>query len=163
MRRGVVTVVAALVVAGCTAESERPVPPPAVAFTRGMAEAVLAEVVAGVGRNGVADFCATFARSKETCDILLRDALRGCLLPGDKPTVKSAVRLPATGKSEETWRLVVQGRTLDGQKYVSDFPVIRSAGVPKAALAIYWIGLGYGEDMDDPPDYTVIPQNACPK
>lgn len=163
VRRIAVTVVAALMVTSCTSESNQPKPPPAVKFTQGMAESVLAEVVAGVSENGVADFCSKFARSKETCAILLKDALGRCLLPGDKPTVKHAVRLPATGKSEETWQLVVQGKTLDGQKYISDFPVVVSAGVPKAALGIYWTGQGHGRDMDNPPKNTVIPQNACPK
>ncbi|TQS05753.1 hypothetical protein [Microbispora hainanensis] len=153
---------AALMAAGCSFEPERPKPPPAVAFTPQMAESVLAKVVAGVSRNGVADFCATFARSTATCETLLRDALRQCLLPGDKPVVKRSIHLPATDKYEETWQLVVQGRTLDGQKYVTDFPIVLSGGVPKAVLGIYWNGQGYGRNMDDPPTYTVPPQNACP-
>jgi hypothetical protein len=157
-----VTVAAALMVASCTSELKQPKSTPAVTFTQDMAESVLAEVVAGVSENGVVGFCSKFARSKETCAMLLNDALQRCLLPGDKPTVKHAVRLPATGESEETWQLVVQGKTLDGQKYVSDFPVVLSAGTPKAALGIYWTGQGYGRDMDNPQKYPVIPQNACP-
>ncbi len=108
MRRGVVTVLVVLAVAGCTAAPEQPKPPPVVAFTQEMAEAVLAEVVAGVGKNGIADFCAEFARSEETCATLLEGALRECLLPGDKPTVRQAVHESATREYEETWWLVVQ-------------------------------------------------------
>ncbi|MGI5487842.1 hypothetical protein [Microtetraspora malaysiensis] len=163
VRRIAVTIVAALMVASCTFEPEQPKPPPALAFTPEMAESVLVEVVAGVSKNGIADFCSKFARSTETCETLLKDALGRCLLPGDKPIVKHSVHLPATDKYEETWQLVVQGRTLDGQKYVSDFPIVLSAGVPKAVLGIYWTGQGYGRNMDDPPKYTVPPQNACPR
>ncbi len=163
MRRSVVTVLVVLAVAGCTAAPEQPKPPPVVAFTQEMAEAVLAEVVAGVGKNGIADFCAEFARSEETCATLLEGALRECLLPGDKPTVRQAVHESATREYEETWRLVVQGRTLDGQQYVSDFPVVLSAGEPKAALGIYWTGQGSGRDMNDPSNHTVNPKNACPR
>ncbi|MEN3535184.1 hypothetical protein AAH991_08760 [Microbispora sp. ZYX-F-249] len=163
VRRIAVTVVAALMAAGCTFEPEQAKPPPAVAFTPELAESVLAEVVAGVSKNGVADFCSEFARSTGTCESLLQDALGRCLLPGDKPTVKRSVHLPATDKYEETWQLVVQGRTLDGQKYVSDFPIVLSAGAPKAVIGIYWTGQGYGRNMDDPPKYTVPPQNACPR
>jgi len=158
-----VTIAVALIAAGCTFEPEQPKPPRAVTLTPEMAESVLAKVVAGVGKNGVADFCAAFARSTEACETLLRDALRQCLLPGDKPVVKRSVHLPATDEYEETWQLVVQGRTLDGQKYVSDFPIVLSAGEPKAVLGIYWTGQGYGRNMDDPPAYTVPPQNACPR
>ncbi|MEV5742907.1 hypothetical protein AB0L30_22855 [Microbispora rosea] len=158
-----VTAVAALMAAGCTFAPEQSKPPSAAAFTPDMAESVLAEVVAGVSKNGVADFCSTFARSTGTCETLLKDALGRCLLPGDKPIVKQSVHLPATDTYEETWQLVVQGRTLDGQKYVSDFPIVLSAGVPKAVLGVYWTGQGYGRNMDDPPKYTVPPQNACPR
>jgi hypothetical protein len=147
-----------------------PGPPPpkrpgahrSVALTEKTAESVLAEVVAGVGKNGVTDFCATFARSKETCEMMLDDALRRCLLPGGKLTVRRSLRLPASEGHEEAWKLVVEGRTLDGQKYVSDFPVILARGVPKAEVAIYWTGLGFGNDMDHPSNHTVIPQDACP-
>ncbi|MEU8171448.1 hypothetical protein AB0C14_01090 [Microbispora hainanensis] len=163
VRRITATAVAALMTAGCSFEPEQSKPPPAVAFTPEMAESVLAKVVAGVSRNGVADFCVTFARSTATCETLLRDALRECLLPGDKPVVKRSIHLPATDEYEETWQLVVQGRTLDGQKYVSDFPIVLSAGKPRAVLGIYWTGQGYGRNMDDPPAYTVPPQNACPR
>ncbi|WP_433499544.1 hypothetical protein ACQP1K_04170 [Sphaerimonospora sp. CA-214678] len=163
MRRSVVTVAVVLVVAGCTAEPERPKPPPVAAFTQEVAEAVLAEVVAGVGKSGITDFCAEFARSKETCATLLKDASRECLLPGDRPTVKRAVHESATRGYEETWKLVVQGSTLDGQRYVSDFPVVLSEGEPKAAFGVYWTGLGSGRNMNDPPNYTIRPKNACPR
>ncbi|KAA9376828.1 hypothetical protein F5972_20345 [Microbispora cellulosiformans] len=154
-----------LLAAGCTIEPEQPKPPSAVAFTPEMAESVLAEVVAGVGKNGVADFCAKFARSIATCEALLKIALGQCLLPGDKPIVKNAVHLPATGTYEETWQLVVQGRTLDGQKYVSDFPIVLSAGAPKAVIGVYWTGQGYGRNMDAPrstrsPRRTPAPGNV---
>ncbi len=154
---------AALTAADCTPEPEQPKPPPSVAFTLEMAESVLVEVVAGVGKSGVADFCAKFASSTGTCEALLKDALGRCLLPGDKPVVTRSVHLPATDKYEETWQLVVQGRTLDGQKYVSDFPIVLSTGAPKAVLGIYWTGQGYGRNMDNPPKYTIPPQNACPR
>ncbi|WP_182881579.1 hypothetical protein [Microbispora sp. H10949] len=163
VRRIAVTVVAALLMAGCASEPEQPKPPPAVVFTPEMAESVLQEVVAGVGKSGVAGFCSKFARSVGTCEALLKNALGQCLLPGDRPTVKRSVHLPATGTYEETWQLVVEGRTLDGQKYVSDFPIVLSAGAPKAVIGIYWTGQGYGRNMDDPPKYTVSPQNACPR
>lgn len=162
MRRIVASVMTALIVTSCTPEPEQSAPPPA-AFTLDMAESVFAKVVAGVGANGVADFCSTFARSESTCDTLLKDALGRCLLPGDTPIVRQSAHLPAANGTEETWRLVVQGRTLDGQKYVSDFPIVLSEGKPKAVLGIYWTGQGYGTNMDDPPKYTVIPQNACPR
>jgi hypothetical protein len=163
MRRVVASVMTVMIVTSCTPEPQQSSPRPVVAFTLDMAESVFAKVVTGVRTHGVADFCSTFARSEGTCDSLLKEALKMCLLPGDKPVVERSAHWPAGNGSEETWQLVVQGRTLDGQKYVSDFPVVLSSGVPKAALGIYWTGQGYGQNMDDPPKYTVIPQNACPR
>jgi hypothetical protein len=43
-----------------------------------------------------------------------------------------------------------------------DLPVVRFSGVPKAEVAIYWAGLGFGNDMNHLSNHTVIPQDACP-
>ncbi|GAA3091754.1 hypothetical protein GCM10017600_49190 [Streptosporangium carneum] len=97
-----------------------------------------------------------------TCATLLNDALKWCLLPGDKPQVARAARIPRKGPSEGGWLLELRGRTMDGQQYVSELFVVRAGNEqPQAAFGVYWTGLGF-EGSPFGPDNTRIPQNACP-
>ncbi|MFF4413495.1 hypothetical protein ACFYY8_13260 [Streptosporangium sp. NPDC001559] len=161
-RAAVVGIAVVLTATGCDSGPDNHVTPSA--FTRDMAESVFHETVAGVEKSGVTDFCARFARSDQTCDTLLKDALRRCLLPGNRPVVKRAVHLPAADGYGEAWQLKVHGRTLDGQDYRSEFLVVRTGdGTPKAELGIYWTGQGQGRDMNNPPQDTLVPRSACPK
>lgn len=94
--------------------------------------------------------------------MLLDDALKWCLLPGDKPKIKRVAHIPKKGLSEGGWLLELHGRTLDGQQYVSEFFVVRPENEPpQAAFGVYWTGLGL-EESPFGPNNTKIPQNACP-
>lgn len=146
---------------GCTNvshEARDPVPD----LTRDAAESILGKIVAGVAENGVANFCSRHVRSTGTCTTLLSDALKQCLLPGDRPQVTRGVRIPQRGPSEGGWLLELRGTTMDGQQYVSEFFVVRlENGETEAAFGIYWTGLGF-EGSPFGPENTKIPQNACP-
>ncbi len=146
--------------AGCTAAPGEAGPPPA-EFTRDMAESTLARIVTGVAENGVTGFCARHVRGAETCAMLLDDALRSCLLPGGKPEVTRAVRIPPKDHSEGGWLLELHGRTMDGQRYVSEFFAVRTGGEPpQAAFGVYWTGSGPNGDPSSP--IPKVPRNACP-
>ncbi|MBE3010064.1 hypothetical protein IL992_12800 [Microbispora sp. NEAU-D428] len=147
--------------AGCTAAPGEAEPPP-VEFTQDMAESTLAKIVSGVAENGVAGFCSRHVRGTETCATLLDGALRSCLLPGGKPEVKRAARIPPKDRSEGGWLLELHGRTMDGQPYVSEFFAVRPGNeAPLAAFGVYWTGLGL-DGSPFGPDNTKVPQNACP-
>ncbi|MEV4097477.1 hypothetical protein [Streptosporangium saharense] len=156
----IVAVIAACVT-GCSAvprEAGAPLPE----LTRDMAEATFRKVVDGVSESGVTGFCSRHVRSTGSCAMLLDDALKWCLLPGDKPRVERAARIPQKGRSEGGWLLELHGRTADGQPYVSEFFVVRSAGEPpQAAFGVYWAGLGLAGSPFGPGN-TKIPRHACP-
>lgn len=159
-KSAILVIVTVMTLTGC--ESESPAPP--VPFTRDMAETVLTDVVTGVSKDGLAGFCTKFARGEAPCAEEFQDGLRRCLLPGDRPTIVRARHLPATDSEQESWQLSLQGKTLDGQKYISDFLVSRSpGGRPEAEIGVYWTGLGQGRDMDEPSSKTIVPQSACPQ
>nr|WP_189183326.1 hypothetical protein [Microbispora rosea] len=146
---------------GCTTtshEAKAPLP----TFTKDMAESTLGKIVSGVAENGIANFCTRHVRSAGTCEMLLNDALKWCLLPGDKPKVMRGVLIPQKGPSEGGWLLEIRGTTMDGQQYVSEFFVIQLPdGKPQAASGVYWTGLGLEESPFGHKN-TKVPQNACP-
>lgn len=147
--------------AGCTTASHE-ADSPVADFTQDMAKSMFEKVVTGVAENGVADFCSRHVRSTGTCTSLLNDALRRCLLPGDRPQVKRVAHIPPQSKSEGGWMLEVHGRTMDGQQYVSEFFAVRPENEsPQAAYGIYWTGLDI-EGSPFGPNNTKVPQNACP-
>jgi hypothetical protein len=159
LTRMAVPVAAALLTVGCTAGQKSN--PPGSEFTRSSAESTLEKMLTGVANNGVKDFCSRDVRSVGTCTLLLDDALKSCLIPGDKPKVLRAAYIPEKEPSEGGWLLEVGGKTMGGQEYISEFFVVREDGEPRAASGIYWTGLGLDESPFGP-NNTKVPQNACP-
>ncbi|GIH70958.1 hypothetical protein Mth01_32110 [Sphaerimonospora thailandensis] len=144
-------------VAGCS-PSRKATPPPAV--TEESAKKVLAEVIAGVAQKGVAGFCKDFAIGIGACSSILDQALEDCLMPGPPPVIKRSAAVPAIENRQGGWVLGLEGHTLDGQRYVSEFFVAMDKDRPRAHVGVYWTGLGLG-DSPLGPDYTVVPQRAC--
>lgn len=131
-------------------------------LTQDTARLTLENVVTGVAKNGVTDFCSRNVRSTGTCAILIKDALEWCLLPGDKPQVTRTAFIPPKGESEGGWLFELRGQTRDGQQYISEFFVIRQGNEPpQAAFGVYWTGLGF-DGSPFGPNNTKVPQNACP-
>jgi hypothetical protein len=159
--RLIVAMVVIVLMTGCAAMPDETRAPEA-DFTLDMAKSALERITGGVAEHGVGDFCSRHVRSTGTCALLIKDALAGCLLPGDKPHITRVAHIPPKDRSEGGWLLEVRGRTQDGQRYVSEFFVVRPENTPpQAAFGIYWTGLGL-EGSPFGPDNTRIPQNACP-
>ncbi|WP_327047532.1 hypothetical protein OG320_06470 [Microbispora sp. NBC_01189] len=151
------TIASIFLVAGC---SESPSAKDVYVVTEKDAREALNEVIAGVEERGLDRFCERSATGVDSCASALEDARNRCLYPGPPPEIKRSARVPPNGGRMDGWVLEVEGRTRDGQRYISEFFVMSDNGKARPHVAIYWTGLGlYQSPLG--PNNTLLPKSAC--
>ncbi|WP_440104363.1 hypothetical protein [Streptosporangium sp. H16] len=143
---------------GCAADNQTQ--PPQHSVTEESARGALAEAVEDVAKNGIGEFCEKFAVGINSCSSMVSQAEKDCILPDADPSITRSAAVPAKNGRVGGWVLEVEGRTRDGQRYVSEFFVISDKGKTRAQVAVYWTGLGL-DNSPLGPNNTVIPRAAC--
>lgn len=150
---------ACIAMVSCGAVSE-PVRVDQYSPTEESARKILDEAVKRVRDKGVLRFCEGFTVGLGSCNFEIDHARRFCLNPGSPPSILRSSKVSAAKGRSQGWVLEVEGRTQDGQRYVSEFFVMSQNGKSRAHVGVYWTGLGLAQSPLGPRN-TVVPKSAC--
>ncbi|MCQ4207593.1 hypothetical protein [Streptomyces longispororuber] len=114
---------------------------------------------AAPGKNG-ASYCKKFSYQVEACEQVWKAAAADCLKPAGEPHVRRSAAVRNTRDTDGGRVLEVEGKTADGQRYVSEVFVTAPDGTPKASIGVFWSGNGLGNSPLGESS-KVVPKSEC--